>query len=558
VACAVLISWPFAEVGRNDDWSYAQSTLELLHTGKLVYNGWSTAMLGAQAFWGAAIIKVFGFSFTALRLGVLPFTCWMVAILYLLARRVGAAAPIATMAALTVGLSQLAIECAATYSTDLPALFCFTFALHQIVRSLDENRTKPAQIVLPLLLAAMIGYAGGSIRQVYWLMPLAGLAYAAWVRRREPINVAITLLFLAAVTIAMLATEAWSHAQPFFIPEYFHAMVVVFFGQFPRTLLPTITLAMTITLFALPMIVGSWRAQQTAGASLAQGIALVIGVAAIWWAGDDALAPWLGNLVTQFGIMYRGQDAIGNQPQVIPDAVRLVLTLMCCAAGARLLLSLVRLFPRWAPAAVASQLPHVLCISGLFAVPYTALILFRGPAFSMSDRYTLPLTATLCLWLAWLCAKRGIARMTNAGWSLLVIVALFGIAVTHDEFAATRARLRAADALTDRGIPRTAITAGVDYDAWTQLQQVGYVNDARIVNPPNVFVPHPRLVPVGRTDYWFWEWAPLVRPDYFVVDTQQQDLENIPSLTFPYRAWLPPFDRAAYVQKRPTGWVIPW
>ena len=149
-------------------------------------------------------------------------------------------------------------------------------------------------------------------------------------------------------------------------------------------------------------------------------------------------------------------------------------------------------------------------------------------------------------------------RITIAGWSLLLIVALFGIAVTHDEFAATRARLGAAAALTNRGIPRTAITAGVDYDAWTQLEKVGYVNDARIVNPPNVFVPHPRSVPIGRTDYWFWEWAPLVRPDYFVVDTLQPDLENLPGMMFPYRAWLPPFDRAAYVQKRPAGWAIPW
>ena len=373
VACAVLISWPFAEVGRNDDWSYAQSTLGLLRTGRLVYNGWSTAMLGAQAYWGAAIIKIFGFSFTALRLGVLPFTCWTVGMLYLLARRVGAAAPIAVMAALTVGLSQLAIECAATYSTDLPALFCFTFTLHQIVLSLDKDRTKPGQIVLPLLLASAIGYAGGSIRQVYWLMPLIGLSYTAFVRRREPINLAITLLLLAAVTIATLATEAWSHAQPFFIPEYFHAMVVVFFGQFPRNFIADDhSCDDRHALCAADDRGGAGPPIAPPGGSFAQGIGVVAAVATIWWAGNDALAPWLGNLVTQYGIMYRGQDAIGDQPQVIPDAVRLVLTLMCGAAAARLLWALVRSSPHLARTAIGGRLPHVLCISGLFAVPYTA------------------------------------------------------------------------------------------------------------------------------------------------------------------------------------------
>ena len=147
-------------------------------------------------------------------------------------------------------------------------------------------------------------------------------------------------------------------------------------------------------------------------------------------------------------------------------------------------------------------------------------------------------------------------RPAIAGWSLLTIVALFGIAVTHDEFAVARARLRAAAALTNRGIPRTAITAGVDFDAWTQVQQAGFVNESRILNPPNAFVPHPRTVPVGRTDYWFWEWTPAVRPDYFIVDTRQPDLDNMEGTTFPYRAWLPPFDRAVYVQKRPANWIV--
>jgi hypothetical protein len=118
--------------------------------------------------------------------------------------------------------------------------------------------------------------------------------------------------------------------------------------------------------------------------------------------------------------------------------------------------------------------------------------------------------------------------------------------------------LRAAAMLTNTGVPRTSITAGVDYDAWTQVQQMGYVNESRILNPPNAFVPHPRSVPPGRTDFWFWEWSPTVRPDYFVVDTPQPDLENMEGMVFPYQTWLPPFDRAVYMQKRPPGWIVDW
>jgi hypothetical protein len=531
----------------------------LASTGKIVYNGWSTAMLGGQLFWGAGVIKLFGFSFTALRLGVLPFSCWTVAILYLLARRVGASVQVAMMAALTVGLSQVAIECAATYSTDMPALFCFAFALHQIVRSLDQERRLLSQVIVPLLLASAVGYIGGSIRQVYWLMPLIGLAYAAWMRRRQPAIVVFTLALLGIVAIAVLATESWLHAQPFFIPEYFHAMAIVFVGGFPGTMEPAITLGMTLILFTLPMIVGGWGTLRQPGAVLVQAFGILICIVLIACKGGDALAPWLGSLVTQYGRMYPGYDAIGgNQTQVIPDWMRFLLTLCCGAAGARILWLFIRSIPRLRKSVVEGAIPHVLCVSGLFTIPYAALILFRGPAFSISDRYTLPLTATFCLWFAWLCAQCGLKRVTIAGCSLLVIVALLGIAVTHDEFAAARARLRAAGALTDRGIPRTAITAGVDYDAWTQLQWVGHINDARIINPPSVFMPHPRTVPPGRTDYWFWEWSPVVRPEYFVVDSRQSDLEGLEGAMFDYRAWLPPFDRTIYIQKRPPGWIVNW
>jgi hypothetical protein len=328
-------------------------------------------------------------------------------------------------------------------------------------------------------------------------------------------------------------------------------MAIVFRKGFPRTLLPAIPLAMTLTLFALPMLVGCWIALKRPGSLLMEGAAALIGVAAICRMGDSALPPWLGNLVTQYGCFNRGQDAIGDQPQIIPDPVRLLLLLICCAVAGRVLWLLLGSIPRWSRIVAAAEFPAALRMTGLFALPYTALILFRAPAFLIIDRYTLPLTAIICLWLAWLSARCGLARVTTAGWSLLVVFALFGIAVTHDEFAVARARLGATATLTAQGIARTAITAGVDYDAWTQVEQAGYVNESRILNPPNAFVPHPRTVPAGRTDYWFWEWSPQVRPDYFVVDTPQADLENMAGMVFPYRAWLPPFDRAVYVQKRP-------
>src|SRR3954452_5796511 len=68
----VLIAYPFAATGFNDDWSYSQVALKYTETGHLRYNGWGPAMQLFQALWGAGWIRLFGFSFDLLRLVTLP------------------------------------------------------------------------------------------------------------------------------------------------------------------------------------------------------------------------------------------------------------------------------------------------------------------------------------------------------------------------------------------------------------------------------------------------------------------------------------------------------
>ena len=68
--CALWVR-PWVEIGIIDDWSYIRSAQVLANTGHIVYNGWATAMLGWQLYFGAALIKLFGFSFTVTRGGTL-------------------------------------------------------------------------------------------------------------------------------------------------------------------------------------------------------------------------------------------------------------------------------------------------------------------------------------------------------------------------------------------------------------------------------------------------------------------------------------------------------
>jgi hypothetical protein len=59
-------------VGVNNEWSYAKTVQVLAHSGHIVFNGWVAAIVGWMLYLGALFVKLFGFSFTTVRLSMLP------------------------------------------------------------------------------------------------------------------------------------------------------------------------------------------------------------------------------------------------------------------------------------------------------------------------------------------------------------------------------------------------------------------------------------------------------------------------------------------------------
>ena len=159
------------------------------------------------------------------------------------------------------------------------------------------------------------------------------------------------------------------------------------------------------------------------------------------------------------------------------------------------------------------------------------------------DRYLLPLPPFLVIPLLWHYQQRIQQRVPPVGWVVLGVLAAYGVATTHDYLAAGRARLGAASALVANGVPRTWITAGLEYDGWTQIEQTGHITDDRIELPPGVYRP-----PISP-DYWFWKSTPSIEPRCFVIYSPHPSLIDSPFPPVRYTAWLPPFRRQVFTQK---------
>ena len=139
-ACMLLI-WPKAEVGVNDDWVYTITALDFLRTGHFIFHGWASPMLGWQAMWGALFAKLFGATFTAVRLSTVPVAAANVLLYHAILRRFGLNPAHATFGTLVLALSPVFLPLSASFMTDVPAVFAILVCLYLCQLSLTPPAT---------------------------------------------------------------------------------------------------------------------------------------------------------------------------------------------------------------------------------------------------------------------------------------------------------------------------------------------------------------------------------------------------------------------------------
>lgn len=583
VLAVIALTVPIAESAVNDDWSFTKTALDLAQTGHLLYNGWATPMLGAQAYWGALFIKLFGFSFLAVRLSVTPLAAGCAALLYVLHRRASLPPGLALFGALTITLSPVFIPNAASFMTDIPALFLFLASIYGYVRVADvlDAHEPPAfwrnRLWGWLLFSLSAGLLGGTVRQTNWFVPLLApgfLLVRCWTfRRLRPALVPLTVSGLIALG-GMMAFSAWLKDQPYTVPLKVSTGVIRFFTneEAPATLvlllaymMQTLGVMMIPLLITLPMLYHRWLAgQRLLWLRLGSALILTLFIWFLAWLsfGGAWVFPWLGNSFDSRPFLTGTAPA---PPQSIPTtlpvnfwrAFSLTVTALVC--GTLALWVVTRMWPRQKRPGEQprDRMPVVIGLLIVFLAAYLPLLLLKGllplPFFSffdVLDRYLIPVfLLTTMVFLLVFRQWTGRDQLPLAAWSVLVLFGWYGVAQTHDHFAQLRARVAVTQYLEQRGIPRTRIMAGFEYDSWTQLEVAGHYNDPRIEKPQGTFIPPPES-PGFVTMYPLWRFTPVVHPDYVVVLVRHPDLlvTDVPPTDF--WCWLPPFRHHLEVQVR--------
>ncbi len=520
-----LISHPYAAMGIGDDGPYILVAKNLAATGHIHYNGWSAAMLCWQLYLAAALIKVFGFSFTTVRASTVVVSVASAFLLQRILVRCGISERNAVIGTLALVLSPLYLLLTVTFMSDIHGLFGIILCLYACLRALQASNDRASIGWLCFAVAADV--AVGTSRQLAWLGVLVMIPSTLWLLRAHR----RVLLAGAAATIAgFLAIGAcliWLKHQPYTTPGTYGvsyvpllpiiARFIRFFLDFPFLLLPVSALFF----LAIP----KYRPRNIV---MVGGLLSTFSFLAVYLGHprghlSSLLEPTLGTLGADYITIYGVYGSVSQgTPQVfLPLWIQGILTVVSFGGVIGLILSFFsrRSHQQVVAESVSTSWRQLGILLGPFAAAYAVLLIYRAVAVAndnsgvLFDRYSLGLLLVALIYLVRQLQDRVESRFSLWSFVSIAIMAAYGVVITHNTFALYRARVAMADELRAAHVPDTSVDNGWEYNILVELRHAPHITVPSITSAANPYTPAP-AVPAGTCTTTFAKNTPHVHPIY--------------------------------------------
>jgi hypothetical protein len=499
-------------MGIADDSSFIRSAQQLATTGHIFYNGWATPILGWQLYVAAAFIKLFGFSFTTARMSTLVVAMALAFLLQRTLVRAGINERNATLGTLAFVLSPPYLAISVTFMTDITGLFGIVICLYGCLRALQASTTRAT--IAWICFAVLSNAICGSSRQIAWLGILVMVPSTLWLLRSRR----SVLLSGAAATFAgalfILACLQWFKHQPYSIPEHLlpdSFPVVHTLLAFSYALLDLPCLLLPIVLLFVPQLRKSRPRTIAIVAILLFGY-LFLALYPSHLRGNFPLEPTAqGNFAHNFTCLP------GEEPPFLNRAAWAFFTLLAIAGLLAVIVSLLQSLRSKSSELSTTGISwnQLRVLTGSFTLVYILLLVPRATTVPIYERYTVPLLVVALLCLVRFYQDRIHPQLPFAIILPIAIMAILGIAVTHNTFALFRARVALAAELNADGIPNTSVDNGWEYNFGVELQHSAYLNDPRITIPAHAYIPMIPL-PASTCHVTLADHTPHIHPLYGV------------------------------------------
>ncbi|MFH1286735.1 MAG: glycosyltransferase family 39 protein [Candidatus Magasanikbacteria bacterium] len=133
---------PFGEFALNDDWVHTWSAKHLADTGELAMMPWAGATFYTPILYGAGLIKIFGFSFSLLRISTLSLSFLFLLLLFFVLKKYTQRNSLALIGTLTLWLNPIFFNLSYTFMTDIPALLLIFVSFLLFSKAMEKGEGK--------------------------------------------------------------------------------------------------------------------------------------------------------------------------------------------------------------------------------------------------------------------------------------------------------------------------------------------------------------------------------------------------------------------------------
>jgi hypothetical protein len=518
VLISELIAHPYANMGICDDGPYILMARTLADTGHIAYNGWGAAMMLLQLYLGVAFIKLFGFSFTTVRMSTLLVALVLAFVLHRILVRVGISECNATIGTLALVLSPLYLMLSVTFMSDITGLLAIVVCLYGCLRALQSTTDRTA--IAWLCFAIVTNVLFGTSRQIAWLGTLVMVPSTLWLLRSQRRVLIAGSAAILAGALFIFACMQWLKHQPYVVP------VPLFVSNFPLgdsigqlglLLLDSPFLILPIIALFLPEVRKS-RPR-------------IIAILSVLLLGFLFLATYPSHLRGYFSplleptgeggswITVRGIIDVlvipGTPPLFLSPTVQVILTIASIGGLFGLLLSLVRPAPPLTSSPRTSWRQLTLLLAPFSAAYFLLLLAAAGTTYLLFDRYALGLLVVALPCLVRFYQERIHPQLPLFTILLIVMMAAYGVALTHNTFALARARVALANELHASGVPDTSLDGGWEFNLDVELRHANHINVPLIKTPADGYTPV-APPPAGPCQMFWYDRTPHIHPLYGV------------------------------------------
>jgi len=198
----VFIVNPLGEFYVNDDWSYTINAKALATDNTIIFDEWGAMTLFAHTVWGAFFCKIFGFSYSVLRISTLVLGLICLLAFNRLCLHLGFTKRWSLAGTALLAFNPFFFQNAYSYMTEVPFLtFLILSSIHSLkIIEKPNNR--------PIFWASTFAIIAVLIRQTAVLVPLS-LAAVCLVKPGTWKNKLLSIIPLLTTVISLTAFTAW-------------------------------------------------------------------------------------------------------------------------------------------------------------------------------------------------------------------------------------------------------------------------------------------------------------------------------------------------------------